>query len=192
MSINDVSRSNGNGRAEDWTVKNKSVKFAVFAAGIDAGRQIREERFIEFTPGEAAIENLGIHADGDGAESLGVEKTDELARVALPDGKKCGHADARKVLLAINAEVFEENVAEGDFSNALVVVHAQCFLHARFVDGIDALRRDANFVERQADGLGLPLEKLAPYAVHADALVALGDGGEQGYDLDVVALENGV
>src|SRR6266571_1217745 len=119
-------------------------------------------------------------------------KTDELARVALPDGKKCGHTDARKVLLAINAEVFEENVAEGDLSNALRVVHAQCFLHARFVDGIDALRRDANFVERQADGPRLTLEKLTADAVHADALVAFGDGGEQGCDLDVVALENGV
>ena len=58
--------------------------------------------------------------------------------------------------------------------------------------GVDALRRDADFVERQADGLGLALEKFAADAVHADAFVAFGDGGEEGDDVNVVSLEEGV
>ena len=97
-----------------------------------------------------------------------------------------------RFFFAIGAEVFEENVAEGYFADALFEVDAQGFFHARFVEGIDALRRDADFVKRQADGLSLALEKIAADAVHADALVGFGDGGEERGDVNVILLEQSV
>ena len=162
---------------KDGAIEDEGVELTIFAAGIGVRRQIAEEGFVEFAAGEAGIEDFAVHADGDGAESIGVEGADEFAGVALPDGEDRRHADAREILFAIGAQVFQEDVAEGDFSNALFEMDAKSFFHARFVNGIDALRRDADFVKRQADGLGLPLEKFAPDAMHADALVAFGDGG---------------
>src|SRR5713226_4657413 len=178
IAVYNFSRADRNGKVKDRAVKNKSVELAVFAAGVSAGREIGEERIVELASSEAAIEDLGIHANGDGAEALRVEETNELERVALPNRKKCSHADAGQILFAIAAQVFQEDVAKGHLSNAVVVMGTQRFLHARFVSGIDALRRDADFVKRQADGLGLPLKQLAPHAMHADALVSFGHGGQ--------------
>jgi hypothetical protein len=47
-------------------------------------------------------------------------------------------------------------------------------------------------VKRQADRLSLPLEKVTPDAMHADALVAFGDGGEERGNLNVAPLEQRV
>ena len=192
VAVDDLAGSNRDRPPENRTMENKSVKFAVFATGVRVRRKIAEKRIVEFASGEAVIENLGINANGDGAETLGVEKADEFARVALPDGKESGHSDARKILFAIGAQVFEQNVAKGDLANALIVENAQGLPHARFIDGIHALGRDAYFVERQADGFGLELEKLPANAVHADAFVALGDGREERGNAELLLLEQRV
>src|SRR5207245_8688047 len=107
----------------------------------------------------AAIETIAIKARGAGAETARLKEADEFVRVSLPDGKQSAHSDARKIFFAIGAQVFEENVAKGNLANALIVETAQGLPHARFINGIRALRRDAHFVERQADGCGLELEK---------------------------------
>src|SRR5260370_19509882 len=112
--------------------------------------------------------------------------------MALPEGEERGHADAGEGFLAVGAEVFEEDVAEGDRSNALVVEVAEGCFHARFVDGIDALRRDVNFVEREADRASLALEEFAADAVHGDAVVAFRNGGEKSNDLEMLLLEQRV
>src|SRR5690242_415452 len=190
--MDDFAGSNRNGPAEDGTVKDKRVEFAVFAAGIGAGRKIEEKGIVEFAADETGSENFGIDAGGDGAETLFVEKADELARVALPDGKEGGHADAREIVFAPGAEVFEEDVAKRDFANALIIEDAQGMLHARFVDRIDALRRDADFVQRQADGFRLLKQELAADAVHTDAVVAFGDGGEERGRAKLLLLEQRV
>ena len=74
----------------------------------------------------------------------------------------------------------------------MAVEEAEGLFHARFVDGVDALRGDANFVEREADGFGLALEEFAADAMHGDTVVAFGDGGEKGDDLEMLLLEQGV
>src|SRR5947207_467734 len=190
--MDDFASSNGNGPAKDGTSEDKRVKFAVFAAGIGVGRKITEKRFVELTASKARGEDFRINANGDGAETLGVEFANQFARIALPDGKEGGHTDAREIFFAIGAQVFEENVAKGDFANTLIVEDAQGVLHARFIDGIDTLRRDADFVQGQADGFGLLLQKLAAYAVHADAVVAFGDGGEKSRHAKLLLLEQRV
>ena len=174
---------------KDGTIENKGVEFAVFAAGVDVGRKIAEQGFIEFAASKAGVENFGVDACGDGAEMMPVEVLDQLAGVALPNGEERCHADAGKILLPIGAEIFEEDVAKGDFADALSEVNAQGFFHARFVDGIDALRRDENFMKGKADGFGLALEKFAADAVHGDAVVGFRDGREQRDDLESLLLE---
>jgi len=77
-------------------------------------------------------------------------------------------------------------------SDALDVEETEGFFHARFVDGIDALRRDKNFVKRQADGLSLPLEKFTADAVHGDAVIAFCNRGEKSDDLELLLLEHRV
>ena len=50
-------------------VEDEGVEFTVFAAGIHAGRKSGEKGRIEFTAGEAGVEDFGIDADSDGAEA---------------------------------------------------------------------------------------------------------------------------
>ena len=151
-----------------------------------------EERVVKLAAGEAGGEDFAVDTDGDGAKFAGVEGADEFAGVALPDGEEGGHADAREILFAVGAEIFQKDVAESDFADALIVVDAKGVFHAGFVDGIDALGRDADFVKRQANGLGLAVEKFAADAVHGNAFVAFGDGGEEGDDFNIGPLEKGV
>src|SRR5215467_7382763 len=177
--MDDFAGANGNGPAEDRTIEDKSVKFAVFATGIGVRRKITEKGIVEFAPGETGGEDFRIDAGGDGAETIGLKFANQLAGVALPDGKESGHVDAGEVFLAVNAKIFEKNVAKGNSANALIAKDAQCMFHARFVNEIDALRRDENFVQGQADGFGLLKQEFATDAVHADAGVTFGDGGEK-------------
>ena len=121
-----------------------------------------------------------------------MKKPDQLASVALPDGEERGHADAGEVFLAVGPQVFKEDIAEGDLSNTLAVEEAERFFHARLVDGIDALRRDRNFVQRQTKRFRLPPEKFTTNAVHGDALISFGDGGEQRDDAEMPLLVQGV
>src|ERR1041384_6303882 len=100
--------------AEDGAGENEGVELAIFAAGINIGRKIAEERLIEFTTGEAGGEDLGVNANGDGAKTVRVELPDQVTGVALPNGEERGHADACEIFFAIDAEVLEEDVAESD------------------------------------------------------------------------------
>jgi len=192
VAIDDFAGSNGNGPAEDGTVKDEAMKFAVFAAGVGARRKVSEKRIVELAAGETGREDFGINAGGNGAEMLGVKKLDEFVRVAFPDGKQSGHADAREILFAVGAEVFEENVAESDLANIWIVKDAQGMLHAGLVDGIHALRRNADFVQGQADRFGLLNEEFAADAVHADAVIAFGEGCEKRGHAELLLLEKGV
>src|SRR5260370_22284850 len=122
-----------------------------WAGGGGVGRKVEEEGLVEFADGKAGVENLGVDASGDGTETLFMEVADQFAGIAFPDGKESGHADASEISLAVGAEVFEEDVAEGDLADALVGEEAAGFFHARFVDGVDPLRPGQNFVLPHAD-----------------------------------------
>lgn len=119
--VGDLAGAKKDRPAEDGAVKNKGVEFAVFSTRVGAGRKIAKKRFVKFTAGEAGMDDLGVNANGHGAETLRVKKADEFARIALPERKESGHADARKILFAIGAQVLKKDVAEGDFANALIV-----------------------------------------------------------------------
>ena len=104
----------------------------------------------------------------------------QFTRVYFPDREKRGHVCAHKFLFTIDAQVFQENVAETEVMNSLFAKTKNRFGHARLVDRIRTLRRNADFFDRQANGFGLPVKEFVANAVHADALVALGYGGQEG------------
>jgi hypothetical protein len=192
ITVDDFSGADGNGGLENGTVKDESVELTVFATGIGVRGKVEDEGLVELATGEAGGEDFAVDANGDRAEFVGVKGANEFARVVFPDGKESGHADAGKILFAVGAEIFEEDVAESDFADALIEVDTQGFFHAGFVDGIDTLGRDADFVKGQINGLGLAVEKFAADTVHGNAVVAFGDGSEEGDDLNVGSLEKGV
>src|SRR6266404_6453444 len=105
-----------------------------------------------------------------------MEMADEVVSVPLPDEEQCGHADSSEVFFAVRAEILKENIAEGDGSHASIVLNAHGFFHTRLVNGIHALRRNADLVQRQIDGLRLLYEEFAADAMHADAIVGFRDG----------------
>src|SRR5260370_31613055 len=162
IAVDDFSGSNRDGRVKDGAIEDEGVELTVFAAGVGVGRKVAEEGLVEFAAGKTGVENFGVDTCGDGTEMLLVEVADQFAGVALPDGKESGHADASEIFLAVGAEVFEEDVAEGDLADALGVEEAEGFFHACFVDGVDALRGDANFVERQGGCGGRALDECPP------------------------------
>src|SRR5205823_5907186 len=123
---------------ENGAIEDERVELTVFAARVGVGGEVAEKGSVKFAAGEAGSENFRINAGGNGAEAVFVKVADEFAGVAVPDGEERGHADAGEILFAVGAEIFEEDVAKGDFTNALVAEETEGFFHARFVDGIDA------------------------------------------------------
>ena len=59
------------------------MKFAVFAAGVDVGRQTVKKRSIDFASGQIRVEDFAVHADNDGAKAENLEFTDQIARSAF-------------------------------------------------------------------------------------------------------------
>ena len=112
--------------------------------------------------------------------------------VASPYGELSGHLEARQIFFTVGAEIFQENVAEGHFANALSVEDLEGLLHALFVKRIAALRRDRDFVKRDVEGLGLLVEEFAADTMHGDAAVGFGDGGEKRDDFELGILAEGV
>src|ERR1700756_3075779 len=64
--------------------------------------------------------------------------------------------------------------------------------HPGFIEGIGAMRRYADFRQRQANRLRLQSKKLPADAMHADALKALRNGREEGCYLEIGVLAKGV
>src|SRR5579883_890227 len=171
----DFTRAHRDRRAEDGTIKYERMKLAIFSARVGVRRKFPEKGMVELASGKLRAELCGINANGNGAKSFREKVRTQFPRIALPNGEDRGHANAGKIALAIFAEVLEENVPESHFADALIIKASQRRFHARFVDRIHALRGNQNFMKGQADRFGLPTNQRSADAVHADAVVALGD-----------------
>lgn len=75
------------------------------------------------------------------------------------------------------AQILEEDITEADVTDSACSIVPDRFAHTLFVNGIGALGRNGNLFDRQANGFGLPVEKFATHAMHADAVVGFRDGG---------------
>src|SRR5438045_4113672 len=107
--------------------------FAVFAAGINAGRQIGDKTEVEVAADERAVELGPFDAAQHGAKAERDEGRDQLARVALPNWKNTGHAELGEVLFAVGPQIGEENVAVADVEDAAGKVISEFFTDERFV-----------------------------------------------------------
>ena len=84
---------------------------------------------------------------------------------------------------AVGADVFEEEIAEGDAVEAFGDGAGADLGHAGLVVGVGAGEGQVDLPEGQAGGGGLLVEQLLAEAVDGDAAELLVEGGEQGDDL---------
>src|SRR5580692_843564 len=95
----------GNRRLKYGAVKNKGVELAIFTARIDSGRQFGKELVVQFSPGEALIQFLGIDTRGDRAKTVANEPLCQFVGINVPQRKDGSRFDTRQFLLAIGTQV---------------------------------------------------------------------------------------
>lgn len=88
------------------------VEFPVFAARIDARRQIGDETGIELAACERCVENREVDADCNGLKTQRDEVAHESRCVLFPEWKDRGETSGGKFVFTVTAQVFEKNIAE--------------------------------------------------------------------------------
>jgi len=154
---------------EHWPVIYERVEFPVLAAGIDGGRQCREELLVKGSADERAVKQVRINAGNDRLESGIYESTGKLTGVPLPNGKKSFHPYLRELLLAILSQILQEDISKDYMANAGLQVFCQDLSHP---------------------GFGLLLEQNPAYAVHANPVVVPRQRCQQGDYFIAVGLAN--
>src|SRR5204863_2861585 len=108
-------------RSKNRAVENEGMEFAVFAARIDAGRQIAQQRFVVCTAGESRTDAI-FHA---GKISL-VTKRDDAARkfggLAFPDRKNPAHAGSCQACFAPRSQVLQKQISKSHRENSFVTI----------------------------------------------------------------------
>src|SRR5688572_16980295 len=84
---------------EQRSIADESVEFAVLAAGVHVGREIRQESCIERTPAELVAQVAGIRTYDNGAESERQRFLRQLSPVAVPQRQDRREAGLRAHLL---------------------------------------------------------------------------------------------
>src|SRR5947207_14192712 len=97
----------------------EGVELAVLAAGIDIGRQIAEQILVERAAHEDGIEGFRVHTDQHGLEAETNQLSGQLIRVQAPDGEDRLQTERRHLPLPIGADVLQEEVPEGDVTEAI-------------------------------------------------------------------------
>ena len=97
---------------EDRAGVDEGVELAVFATGIDVRRQVGEQLCVVAAPGEGAVERARVDADDYRLEGLVEELLRERGRIASPEGEEGVLARGGEALLAVGADILEEQVAE--------------------------------------------------------------------------------
>jgi hypothetical protein len=163
------------------------VELAAFATGIDSGGKVGKELGIKGAAGEGRAEVARVNAGEMRAEACGDHLAGEFgggdAEVRRPDGEDGFEAGAGEFVDAVGADVFKEEVSEGDAVEAFGDGSGADGSHARFVVGVRAGEGEIDFPERESDGSGLLVEELLAVAVDSDATKFLIDGGEECDDL---------
>ena len=155
------------------------MELAPLTAGVDAGGQIGEERFVEGAPRELRGQHVRIDAGEHRAHAGGQHGARQRIGRAAPQRERRRERGAGEVALAVLAHILEEEVAEHDLLDARAARRFHRVAHARFVDGVRAGRRDVDDVQRQAEPVCLRLQERAPHRVHRDPVGVGVHGHEQ-------------
>ena len=138
VALNDFADLDGNWLLKHRPLKGVSVELAVLAARVNAAGKLAEQLGVEGPAGKRALEFLGVHASNQGAQARRHHLPRESQRVKPPDGKKRCDARRGELFFAILPDVFEEQVAEDDVSDALLARPANRLRHRLFVNGVRA------------------------------------------------------
>src|SRR4030095_12441104 len=102
-----------NRMVEHRSVECKRMEFAVFAAGIDALRQIRQQLPVEPAPRTRPIELTRIDAGEPRLQPALDHVAGEIGgRLGLPDGKERRESRARQPVLAVSPHILAKTIAE--------------------------------------------------------------------------------
>src|ERR1043166_2163735 len=102
------------GRAEHRAIIDAGVELTVLAARIDSRGQLRQEFRSEIPAGEAGIELFRIDTAQARPQTAGDHVACELRGRNLPEWKYQRQSRARQLLLAIGADIAQEEIAECD------------------------------------------------------------------------------
>ncbi len=164
--------------AEARAIVYKRMEFAVFATGIDLGRQVGEELGIEIAASEFRGQNFRVHTGDFSAQAGSDHGPGQIGGGDLPDRKQGLEAGAGELLFAVGANVGEEQVAESHGVHLPGYGAGAEVAHASFVLLVGTGPGQGNGPERQADGLRLQLQKLAPDGVHGHAIELFVQSGD--------------
>ena len=164
------------------------MKFAVFAARVNRGRQIGEEFSVESTASETGIEFFRIDAREVGAKAAGDHFLCEKARITAPKRKNRRHATFCEIFFAIFADVLQKQIAEDYVRDIFSPRLRHCFGHGAFVNLVGARRRNRNLHERETSRGSLCFEKRLANGVHGDAAMSSINGREQRRNLELGVL----
>jgi len=142
------------------------VELAIFAAGIDIGRQRAQQVVVEAPAGEAAIQLARIDRDEMGEEARSDHVGGQFACVTSPQREDSGHSGGREPFLAIGPDVLQEQVAEYDVPDTTGFDPVDRVSHARFVNLVRAWARERHFQARQTESLHLPVKDGGAHPVH--------------------------
>src|SRR5262249_51709758 len=142
IALDDLSSLAGDRLDKDRPRMDKRVELAVFAAGIDAGRQLCDQPFVVGSPGEGGVEPARIDADERRLEARVEKLSRKRGGVLSPEWEEPALAGRGEPLLAVGANVLEEQVAERNSLDTGQGWGCEGFGHPRLVDLVDAGRRD--------------------------------------------------
>src|ERR1700677_4331499 len=114
LALNDLAGVAGNRLGEDRAGMDEGVELAVLPAGVNARGQIGEQLLVIGTPREGGVERLRVQADDVRLEAGGDELASQDAGVASPQREETAPAVCGESLLAVCADIFEIEIAEGD------------------------------------------------------------------------------
>ena len=147
----------GQGAVKHRAGADAGVELAVFAAGIDSGGQVGEQRGIKFAAGESGVELLRIHAAQVGAQAAGDHVAGKLRGVAAEQREQRPPAEPFAQRPAPVAHVGQQQVAEGDRRQPRPAPRraGQAVGKRGFIGRVVALLRDPCLHQRQSGGVGL-------------------------------------
>jgi hypothetical protein len=166
------------------------MEFSALAARVHVRRKRREqiavvhptrERF-----GELPRIDAGQHRPQAGIEHAPGERG-RFARGA-PQGEERLEPRPAQALLAVGADVFEEEIPEGDVGHAFGPRSTEGRGHQRLVVRVRAGPRQQDRPQRETRRRCLRRDQLTTHRMHRHTIGGLVEGGEQPDELDIVLL----
>jgi hypothetical protein len=160
------------------------VELAALAAGVDRRRQLGQQRGVEVARREPLVQGARIDAGQPGAQPAGDHLGRQRAGRLAPQREEWPDPGRGQLLLAVAADVLQEQIAERHGGDARGARPIEGGRHRRFVLGVAARPGDRHRPERQVRGGGLRAQELGPDRVHRHAIGRLVDRRQEAHHLD--------